>query len=80
VATAAIGACYTLGGISILTMRKWGAVLGIAFVASEVLGRDYLVASGMAPAHGVDAIKIVIGGIIALGVIAYVLSQWRTFR
>jgi len=42
-------------------MRKWGAALGIAFVAAEILGRGYLVAAGIAPASGIDAIKIVIG-------------------
>jgi hypothetical protein len=80
VTTGVVGGFYSLGGISILTMRKWGAALGIAFVAAEILGRAYLVASGIAPASGIDAIKIVIGGIIALGVIAYVWSQWRKFR
>jgi hypothetical protein len=79
-ATALVGAFYSLAGIFLLTMRKWGAALCIAFTAAEILGRAYLVASGIAPANGGDAIKIVIGGIIALGVIAYVWSQWRTFR
>ena len=33
------GASYNLGGLSILTMRKSGAALGILFMACEVLGR-----------------------------------------
>jgi hypothetical protein len=78
--TVVVGCFYSLGGISILTLRKWGAALGIAFVAAEILGRAYLVATGIAPANGGDAIKIVVGGIIALGVIAYVWSQWRKFH
>jgi hypothetical protein len=38
--TIIIGAFYSLGGLSILTMRKLGAALGIFFIACEVLG-DY---------------------------------------
>src|SRR5260370_42238673 len=37
--TAVIGAFYSLGGLSLLTMRKWGAVLGILFISAEILGR-----------------------------------------
>jgi hypothetical protein len=63
--TIIIGAFYSLGGLSILTMRKLGAVLGIFFIACEVLGRLYLVMIGIVPSTGGDAIKIVIGGLIA---------------
>jgi hypothetical protein len=77
--TVIIGAFYSLGGLSILTMKKRGAALGIAFIAAEILGRLYLVLVGIAPAHGSDAVKIVIGGAIALGVIGYVMSRWRRF-
>jgi hypothetical protein len=43
IATAIIGAFYSLGGLSFLTMKKWGAVLGILFLSAEILGRIYLV-------------------------------------
>jgi hypothetical protein len=75
-----IGACYSLGGLSILTMRKWGAALGVFFIACEILGRIYLIATGIAPSAGVDALKILIGGLIALAIIGYVLSQWNKFE
>jgi len=45
-----------------------------------VLGRIYLVATGIAPSSGPDAMKIAMGGAIALALIAYVLSQWRALR
>jgi hypothetical protein len=38
-----------------------------------------LVVTGVAPAGGIDAIKIVIGGAIALALIIYVLAQWKKF-
>jgi uncharacterized membrane protein len=46
--TIIIGAFYSLGGLSILTMRKSGAALGILFIACEVSGRLYLVMIGIA--------------------------------
>jgi hypothetical protein len=78
--TVVVGAFYSLGGLSILTLRKWGGALGIACIGAKIAGRVYLVASGMAPSTGSDAIKIIIGGLIAVGVIAYVLTQWRKFK
>ena len=53
--TIIIGAFYSLGGLSIFTMRKLGAALGIFFIACEVLGRLYLVMIGIAPSTGGDA-------------------------
>ena len=78
-ATAIVGAFYSLGGLSLLTRKKRGAVLGILFIGAEILGRLYLVVVGIAPSKGGDAIKIAIGGAIALAVILYVCSQWKTF-
>ena len=77
--TIIIGAFYSPGGLSILTMRKLGAALGIFFIACEVLGRLYRLMIGIAPSTGGDALKIVIGGVIALAVIGYVPSQWKKF-
>jgi hypothetical protein len=51
-ATAIIGALYSLGGLFVLTMRKWGAAIGVFFIGAEVLGRIYLVATGIAPSSG----------------------------
>jgi hypothetical protein len=75
--TAVIGAFYSLGGLSLWTMRKWGAVLGILFISAEILGRVYLVMAGIAPSSGGDALEVVIGGAIALAVILYIYSQWK---
>jgi hypothetical protein len=38
-ATAIVGTFYTLGGLSLLTMKKWGAVLGVLFISAEIVGR-----------------------------------------
>src|SRR5262245_53489872 len=78
-ATAIVGAFYSLGGLSLLTMKKWGAVLGILFISAEIAGRVYLVSVGSAPSRGRDGVKLVIGGAIALGVVLYVCLQWNKF-
>ena len=78
--TALVGACYSLGGAFILTSKKWGAALGMVLIAAEILGRIYLVTTGVAPSSGPDAIKIAVGAAIALTLIGYVASQWRRFR
>jgi hypothetical protein len=78
-ATAIVGAFYSLGGLSLLTRKRWGAVLGILFIGAEILGRLYLVEVGIVPSKGGDALKVVVGGVIALAVILYIWSQWKHF-
>jgi hypothetical protein len=38
------------------------------------------VMAGIAPSSGGDALKVVIGGAIALAVILYICSQWKKFE
>lgn len=79
--TSVVGLFYSLGGLSLLvTRKKWGAMLGMLFIAAEILGRVYLIAAGIAPATGRDAIKILIGGLIALALIVYIARKWRSFE
>jgi hypothetical protein len=78
--TVNIGAFYSLGGLALLiTRKKLGAVLSIIFIGAEILGRVYLVMSGVAPSNGTDAVKIFIGGAIALALILYIGSKWNSF-
>jgi hypothetical protein len=53
----------------LVSRRKGAAVLGMLFIAAEIAGRIYLVATGTAPASGTDATKVLIGGLIALALI-----------
>jgi len=76
--TAVIGAFYCLGGLSLLiTRKKWGAALSVAFIGAEILGRVYLVMAGAAPSNSADLIKIFIGGAIAFAIMVYI--GWRSF-
>ena len=77
--TALVGAFYSLGGASILTLQKWGAALGIVFIGAEIAGRIYLVGTGLAPSSGADLVKIIIGGATTFAVVAYVAFRRRKF-
>ena len=73
VATQIVGAFYSLGGVALLiTRRAWGTFLSLFFIGAEVLGRVYLVAVGVAPSRGADLLKILIGGMIAIGFMVYI--------
>jgi len=76
--TTVIGAFYCLGGLSLLiTRKKWGAALSIAFIGAEILGRVYLVTAGTAPSSGTDLVKIFVGGAIAFAIMLYI--GWQSF-
>lgn len=79
VATVVVGVFYSLAGLALLTMKEWGAVLGVVFLGAEILGRIYLVLRGIAPCKGGDAVKILVGGLTALALIVYVGIQWKKF-
>jgi hypothetical protein len=75
-----IGAFYSIGGLSLLvTRKKWGAVLSIIFIGAEILGRVFLVMTGIAPSNGTDAVKITVGGAIALALVLYIGLKWKSF-
>ena len=78
--TIIIGACYVLGGLFLITKRKWGAMLGTLFILFEILARINAVRAGVVPAGGVDFIKVVIGAAIAVFVVLYIASQWKTYN
>jgi hypothetical protein len=77
--TALVGAFYVAAGISLSLKNRTGALLGIVFILLEVLGRVYLVRTGNYPSRGPDFVKSVVGGVIALLVVVYLVSQWRKF-
>lgn len=77
--TALVGACYVAAGISLLSKRRTGALLSIVFILLEVVGRVHLVRIGQYPSRGPDAVKSVVGGVIALFLAVYVANQCRKF-
>ena len=63
----------TMRGLALLiTRRTWGTVLSLIFIGAEVLGRIDLILVGVASRRGSDLVKIVIGGVIAVGFMLYI--------
>lgn len=56
----------------LITRRTWGTVLSLIFIGAEVLGRIDLILVGVASRRGSDLVKIVIGGVIAVGFMLYI--------
>jgi|SRR6516165_6490792 hypothetical protein len=80
VSTAAVGLFYSLGGFALfLTRRRWGTIASLVFIGAEVAGRAYLVGTGVASSTGPDFLKIIIGGAIAIALMAYIAfrSSWH---
>jgi hypothetical protein len=77
-ATTIVGAFYCLAGLSIIiTRKKWGAIISLIFIGLEVVGRFYLMIIGVAPSHGIDFIKIIVGSVIAVAIMIYI--SWLYF-
>jgi hypothetical protein len=50
-AAAVIGALYVMGGLLILTLKKWAARLAILCLLVDIVGRISLVATGLYPTN-----------------------------
>jgi hypothetical protein len=78
---AAIGAFYVVAGLLILSMKKWAAVLAIALLAADIVGRIALVVAGLYPT---DSLKQTFAIIVGTGIVAvfalYIGLKWKSFR
>src|SRR5262245_65438121 len=54
--TPAIGALYVIGGLLLLTGKKWAAGVGGMCLAADVGGRVHLVGAGLSPVIAVCAV------------------------
>lgn len=81
VAVAAIGIFYVLGGVLILTMRKWAAALALLLLAAVIVGRVAVTVTGIYPLTSFSQTAgITIGTLIAAFFAIYVGSKWASFR
>ena len=78
-ASVSIGAFYSLAGLLILTMRRWGAALAIILLVADIAGRTTMVVTGLYPFNGIDAASIVAGTTIAAFFAIYIGLRWKEF-
>ena len=80
IASATIGTFYSVAGLLVLTMKRWGAALAIVLLGADVSGRAAMVATGLYPFNGTDATSIVAGTAIAAIFALYIGLRWGRFR
>jgi hypothetical protein len=76
----AIGALNVIGGLLLLTGKKWAAGLAEVCLAADVVGRVHLVLAGVYPFAGFAAVAIVIGTALAICFGVYIGLKWSFFR
>ena len=75
-----LGAFYSIGGVLILTTRKW-AIAAIVLLALDVTGRIAMVLTGLYPLDSVSqTIAILIGTAIAAFFAIYIGLKLKFFR
>jgi hypothetical protein len=72
-AAVAIGLCYVVAGVLILTRRLWAARLAIAFLIADIVGRLALVVAGLYPLNSLEQlVGIIAGTTIAAAFVIYI--------
>jgi len=77
----ALGLFYAVGGLLILTNRKWAAITAIVLLCGDVLGRVGMVLAGLYPLNSFkQTFAIVVGTAIALFFAIYVALKLKYFE
>jgi len=80
-AGAAIGVCYAVAGVLVLSMRKRAAGVAIVLLVADVLGRLGMVVLGLYPLDSVRQIAAVsVGTAVVVAVGMYIGLNWAAFR
>jgi hypothetical protein len=78
---AGIGALYAIGGLFLLTMRKWAAIAAETCLVVVVLGRISLVVAGLYPVDSFrQTFSIITGTAIAIIFAIYIGAKWKYFK
>lgn len=76
-----IGALYAIGGLFLLSTKKWAAVIVEICLVIVVVGRISLVAFGYYPLNSfLQTFSIIVGTAIAIFFAIYVGTKWRYFK
>ena len=75
-----LGTCYFIGGLLILTKKKWAASLAIALLCVDVIGRISMVVTGLYPINSfMQIFAIVVGTSVAAFFAVYVSLRLKFF-
>jgi hypothetical protein len=77
----AIGTIYAIGGLLLLTRKKWAASVAMICIVIVVLGRISLVLAGLYPTDSpLQTVSIIIGTSIAIGFGIYIVIKRNSFN
>jgi hypothetical protein len=77
----ALGAFYFVGGLLLLTMRRWAAIIAVVLLCGDVLGRVGMVLAGLYPVDSFrQTFAIVVGTLIAVFFAIYILARIKSFN
>jgi hypothetical protein len=78
---ATIGSCYFIGGLLLLSGRKWAATIAIVLLIADVIGRLVMVLTGLYPVDSaLQIVAIIVGTSLAAFFAVYTGLKWNTFR
>jgi hypothetical protein len=76
----ALGLFYFVGGLLILTKKKWAAVVAIVLLCGDVIGRIAMVITGLYPVNSfMQTFAIIVGTSIAASFAAYIGLKLKYF-
>jgi hypothetical protein len=77
----AIGACYALAGLLVLSMRRLAAALAIVLLIADIIGRAAMVATGLYPLGSWKQIfSMTLGTSIVAAFAIYIRLKWSSFN
>jgi hypothetical protein len=77
----ALGLFYFVGGILILTKKRWAAIIAIILLCGDVIGRIAMVIFGLYPVNSFrQTFGIVVGTAIAAFFAIYIGLKLKSFR
>lgn len=76
-----LGGCYFVGGLLLLTKKKWAASIAIVLLCIDVIGRLGMVITGLYPVNTLFQISgITMGTLIAAFFAVYVGLKLKHFK
>ena len=78
---AMVGALYAIGGLLLLTMKKWASRLAMGCLVLVIAGRIFLVLTGLYPLTSfLQDFSIIIGTALAIIFAIYIGLKWDSFK
>ena len=76
-----IGALYAIGGLFLLAMKRWAAIVAEACLIFVIIGRINFVSFGYYPLNSfLQSFSIIVGTALAIFFAIYIGAKWKYFK